>query len=107
MKAEKIDLVALKNADGYIIGTPNYFGAPSGYIKVFYDELFQEKGTKGKPVFCFVSHGGSGDISELVSMNNWLKMITVGNTVVVKSGNLSDKNVQDIKANLRKMLEIL
>ena len=38
MSATELDLDALKAADGYIIGTPNYFCAPSGYIKIFFDE---------------------------------------------------------------------
>ena len=40
MDAEELDLAALKSADGYVIGTPNYFSAPSGYVKIFFDELF-------------------------------------------------------------------
>jgi multimeric flavodoxin WrbA len=60
----------LKDADGYIIGTPNYLSAPSGHIKVFYDEMFQKNAIEGKPVFCIVSHGGSGDIPELIR-NSW------------------------------------
>ena len=104
MKAEEIDFNILKGADGYVIGTPNYFSAPSGYIKVFYDEMFQEKAVKGKPVFCFVSHGGSGDIPELITMNDWLKLETVGSTIVVKGGNLTDRQQQQIQDNLKEML---
>ncbi len=107
MKAEQIDLEALRNAGGYIIGTPNYFSAPSGYIKVFYDELFQEKNVEGKPVFCYVSHGGSGDIPELITMNDWLKLKTVGSTIVVKGDNLKDTHIQEIDDNLREMLKHL
>ena len=43
MDAKELDLAALKSADGYIIGTPNYFSAPSGYIKIFFDELFLDR----------------------------------------------------------------
>ncbi len=107
MEAEKIELQKLRNADGFIIGTPNYFSAPSGYIKIFYDELFQDKNLKGKPVFCFVSHGGSGDIPELITMNNWLKLDTVGPTIVVRGENIRDKHEQDIYDNLKEMLRKL
>ena len=105
MEAENIDFDALKTASGYILGTPNYLSAPSGYIKVFYDEMFQEKAVKGKPVFCFVSHGGSGDIPELIAMNDWLKLKTVGSTVVVRGGNIKDHHQQEIQDNLKEMLK--
>ena len=105
MEAEKMNLTALKAASGYIIGTPNYFSAPSGYIKVFYDEMFPEKAVKGKPIFCFVSHGGSGDIPELITLNDWLKLETVGSTIVVNGGNLTDRHQQEIQDNLKVMLK--
>ena len=62
---------------------------------------------KGKPIFCYVSHGGSGDIPELITMNDWLKLETVGSTIVVKGDNLKDTHIQDLDDNLREMLKHL
>lgn len=107
MEAEEIDFDVLKDADGYIIGTPNYFSAPSGYIKVFYDEMFQEEKIIGKPVFCFISHGGSGDMKQMITLNNWLKLKTIGPSIVVRSGNISSNNIQNIENNLKEMLKQL
>ena len=108
MDAKELDLPALKSADGYIIGTPNYFSAPSGYIKIFFDELFMDRAIlKGRPVFCFVSHGGSGDISHLKVMCDWLELKTVGSAIVVNGNNITSKNLSDIENNTREMLDLI
>ncbi|MFX0043476.1 MAG: flavodoxin family protein [Candidatus Hodarchaeota archaeon] len=108
MDARELDLVALKSADGYIIGTPNYFSAPSGYIKIFFDELFLDRAAlKGRPVFCFISHGGSGDIKHLRTMCNWLELETVGPAIVVEGNNISSKHIVAIETNIQKMLKLL
>ena len=61
MDATQIDIEALKAASAYIIGTPDYFSYPSGYIKIFFDEMYDiREQLKQKPVFGFVSHGGTG-----------------------------------------------
>ncbi len=108
MDAKELDLAALKSADGYVIGTPNYFSAPSGYVKIFFDELFLDRAIlKGRPVFCFVSHGGSGDIEHLEAMCNWLELNTVGPSIAVNGNNITSKNSSDIDNNVKKMLELI
>jgi len=108
MDAKELDLAALKSADGYIIGTPNYFSAPSGYIKIFFDELFMDAAIlKRRPVFCFVSHGGSGDIEQLKVMCKWLKLKTVGPAIVVKGDSISSKDIIAIETNIQEMLKNL
>lgn len=108
MDAKELDLAALKSADGYIIGTPNYFSAPSGYIKIFFDELFLDRTIlKGRPVFCFVSHGGSGDIKHLKAMCNWLELKIVGPAIVVKGNNISSKDITSIETNIQEMMKLL
>ncbi|MHA1467828.1 MAG: flavodoxin family protein [Promethearchaeota archaeon] len=104
MDAKELDIPALKSADGYIIGTPNYFSAPSGYIKIFFDELFIDRAIlKGRPVFCFVSHGGSGNIKQLKTMCDWLELKTVGPAIVVNGNNITSANLSDIENNVKKM----
>jgi len=108
MDAKELDLPALKSADGYIIGTPNYFSAPSGYIKIFFDELFIDRAIlKGRPVFCFVSHGGSGNIKQLKTMCDWLELKTVGPTIVVNGNNITSANLSDIENNVKKMRNLI
>ena len=108
MDAKELDLPALKSADGYIIGTPNYFSAPSGYIKIFFDELFMDRAIlKGRPVFCFVSHGGSGNIKQLKAMCDWLELKTVGSAIVVNGNNITSKDLSDIENNTREMLDLI
>ncbi|MFX0148988.1 MAG: flavodoxin family protein, partial [Candidatus Hodarchaeota archaeon] len=108
MDAKELDFDALKSADGYIIGTPNYFSAPSGYIKIFFDELFFDRATlKGRPVFCFISHGGSGDIRHLKVMCDWLELKTVGPAVVVEGRNISSKHIITIEKNIQEMMNLL
>ncbi len=106
MDAKELDLDALKSTDGYIIGTPNYFSAPSGYIKNFFDELFMDKAIlKGRPVFCFVSHGGSGDIEHLRVLCNWLELKTVGPTIVVSGDSISSNDILAIETNIQEMMK--
>jgi multimeric flavodoxin WrbA len=108
MDATDLDLQALKAADGYIIGTPNYFSAPSGYIKVFFDEIFEDRSLlAGRPVFCFISHGGSGDIEELRSYCDWLKLEIVGPAIVVRGSSITSSIDSAIQRNVTKMLELL
>ncbi len=108
MDATELDLQTLKSADGYIIGTPNYFSAPSGYVKVFFDEIFEDRALlEGRPVFCFISHGGSGDIEHLRSLCDWIKLNTVGPAIVVRGKNITSSVESDIKRNITKMLELL
>ena len=108
MDAKELDIPALISADGYIIGTPNYFSAPSGYIKIFFDELFIDRAIlKGRPVFCFVSHGGSGNIKQLKTMCDWLELKTVGPTIVVNGNNITSANLSDIENNVKKMRNLI
>jgi multimeric flavodoxin WrbA len=107
MNAKGIDLEALILADGYIIGTPNYFGASSGYIKVFFDELYQVKQIQGKPIFFFVSHGGGGDIEDLEMMRKALKLKAVGSSIVVRRDDITEDIIKNIELNLKILMKSL
>ena len=61
MKAEEMDYGALMDADALIIGSPDYFSYPSGYIKIFFDYMYDhKKAMREKPAFTFLTHGGGG-----------------------------------------------
>jgi multimeric flavodoxin WrbA len=106
MNAKELDIEALKSAEGYIIGTPNYFSAPSGYIKIFFDELYIHRATlKGRPVFYFITHGGSGDIRHMKVMCDWLELKIIGPPILVKGVNISSKNLSTIETNIQEMMK--
>ena len=103
--AQDLDFEALKTASGFIIGTPNYFSAPSGYVKVFFDELFPHRSVLNeRPVFCFVSHGGGGDVETLKRLCNWLELDIVGPNVVVRGKRITPQDTTLIKKNLEELL---
>ena len=82
--------------------------APSGYIKIFFDELFMDRAIlKGRPVFCFVSHGGSGNIKQLKTMCDWLELKTVGPAIAVSGNDITSENLSDIENNIKEILDII
>lgn len=80
MSATEPNWEALKKAAAFIIGTPDYFSYPAGQIKIFFDEFYESRNElKDRPVFGFVTHGGTGKaikpLQELCSSLK-LKIIT-------------------------------
>jgi flavorubredoxin len=77
----------LVKADGYCIGTPDYFSYMAGMLKDFFDRVFYpSRGkTAGRPCGLFVSHGGGGLASRsLERIAKSFKLKRVGRTVLVK-----------------------
>jgi len=52
-------------------------------------------------------HGGSGDITQLKVMCDWLELKTVGPAIVVNGNNITSKNLSDIENNTREMLDLI
>ena len=58
---QELELADFLKADGYAIGSPDYFSYVAGQIKTLFDEALAEKGTlKGRSFVAFISHGGGG-----------------------------------------------
>lgn len=58
---QELELADFLKADGYAIGSPDYFSYVAGQVKILFDEALAEKGTlKGKLFVGFISHGGGG-----------------------------------------------
>jgi len=58
---QELELADFVKADGYAIGSPDYFSYVAGHIKVLFDEALAEKSSlKDKPFVGFISHGGGG-----------------------------------------------
>ncbi len=109
MDATQIDIEALKAASAYIIGTPDYFSYPSGYIKIFFDEMYDiREQLKQKPVFGFVSHGGTGKgVKVLLELCKSIKLKIIPTFINVKERNITAKDEKQIQENCQIMVNFL
>ena len=60
--AEEVNLADAARADGYAIGSPDYFSYAAGQIKTFFDRILYDERFKGKPCVGFGTHGGGGKV---------------------------------------------
>ncbi len=61
------DMDRFPKADGYALGSPDYFTYMAGEMKILFDRaLSQVASLKGKPFVSFVSHGGGGNAIESI-----------------------------------------
>ena len=77
-----------KSADGFALGTPDYFSYMAGMLKDMFDRVFYEvkSDTEGKPCVCFVTHGGGGKAAESMSrICNSFKLDRFGDTLSIKA----------------------
>lgn len=101
-----LDMDALKNASGYIFGSPDYFNYPCGLIKDIFDQIYEFRmDIKGRPAFGFLSHGGGGKgakpLSELIKS---IQLNEVGPIVSVKEDKINAKTESSIQKNCQKMM---
>lgn len=85
-QADEVDFTAVSEYDGFALGSPDYFSYMAGQVKIFFDETLAHKGElSGKPVVCFVSHGGGGSAIESVErLAKAVGLIQVGEGVLAK-----------------------
>lgn len=103
------NLEDVKNADGYIFGTPDYFSYPAGLIKRVFDDIYEIRSEiNGRPAFGFVSHGGGGKaatpLSDLIKRN---KLNQVGSIIIISGSDINPKIQEQIKKNCDQLLSIL
>jgi multimeric flavodoxin WrbA len=84
------DVVAedFESADGFALGTPDYFSYMAGMLKDMFDRVFYEvkAGTEGKPCVCFVTHGGGGKATESLSrICNSFKLDRIEDTLSIQA----------------------
>ena len=60
--AEELDLAEAARADGYAIGSPDYFSYAAGSIKTFFDRILYDERFKNKPYVGFGTHGGGAKV---------------------------------------------
>ena len=65
MKLPDLCMETIAVADGYAIGSPDYFSYVAGHVKTFYDEALGHKDRiSGKPYVAFGTHGGGARVLE-------------------------------------------
>lgn len=91
----------LDSIDGFIFGTPVYYGGPSGTVQAFMDRLFHSAGRRmaGKVAAAVVSCRRGGSTAAFQSMNMYFQMT---NMIVITSqywnqihGNTREEALQD------------
>jgi flavorubredoxin len=109
MDATQIDINALKAASAYIIGSPDFFSYPSGYIKIFFDELYEyREQLKQKPAFGFITHGGTGKaVKELLELCKSIKLKVIPTFISVKEKDITAKIEKQILENCQIMINFL
>lgn len=106
----EIDFESLRKAVGYIIGTPDYFSYPAGQIKIFFDDMYEIRNEmKDKPIFGFITHGGSGKaVKPLMDLCSSVKFKVITPFISVEKGKeISKKDEAQIEKNCKQMLKIL
>ena len=70
LNEERACMDVVEAADGYALGSPDYFTYMAGGLKQFFDDLYIAAGAgrevKGKPYVGFLTHGGGGGAIESV-----------------------------------------
>jgi flavorubredoxin len=108
MDATQMDFNALRQASGLIIGSPDYFSYPAGQIKIYFDQIYEfREENKSKPVFCFLTHGGSGKAGKfLLDLCNAVNFKVITSLLSVEK-EISKKDELQIEKNCKSMLKIL
>ena len=59
VSAQGLDLADFLKADGYAIGSPDYFSYVAGHVKILFDEALAHKSELlNRPCVGFINHGG-------------------------------------------------
>ena len=76
------DVGEVCEADGFALGSPDYFSYVAGHVKTFYDDALAHKNAiAGKPYVAFGTHGGGAkvlDSLERLSQAIGLRQVTPG-----------------------------
>ena len=66
-RAGSADVGEIVQADGFALGSPDYYSYMAGELKTFFDQALQHKGKlSGKPYVSFGSHGGGAKVLESI-----------------------------------------
>nr|MDO8083373.1 NAD(P)H-dependent oxidoreductase [Candidatus Sigynarchaeum springense] len=108
VSATTLDFERFKDSAAFIFGTPDYFSHVAGYLKIFFDDLWEQREAfKDRPAMGFVTHGGGGKATgALESLCNSFKLNYVKPTI--STGKPADEKLKaQIKANCAKLVKLL
>jgi NAD(P)H dehydrogenase (quinone) len=85
----RVDIAAAEAADGYALGSPDYFSYMAGGLKQFFDDLclasWAGRKVTEKPYVAFLTHGGGGSaIASIEKLAKALKLEPAAPSVVCK-----------------------
>jgi flavorubredoxin len=61
VSATTLNFERFKDSAAFIFGTPDYFSDIAGYLKIFFDDLWEQRAIfKDRPAMGFITHGGGG-----------------------------------------------
>ena len=106
MDAVQMDKNKLLEAAGYIIGSPDYYNYPSGYIKLFFDELYDHRSNlNGRPVITFFSSMSGNKHFPLDMLCGHINLKVIEPSFAFKGRDVTIKDEKKIQKALQKMLE--
>ncbi len=79
--AEHLDLSRAAEADGFAIGSPDYFSYVAGEVKAFFDKILYDTRFHGKLYVAFATYGGDEKtlgVLELLAAHCHLKEVVSG-----------------------------
>jgi flavorubredoxin len=99
----------LRKVSGLIVGTPDYYSYLSGFVKIFFDEIFSFRHElTDVPAFGFITHGGGGRAAKpLQNLLSSIKLDVISPVISVQANNITEEVEQDIKTSCKKMIEII
>ncbi|HME53594.1 MAG TPA: NAD(P)H-dependent oxidoreductase [Candidatus Lokiarchaeia archaeon] len=108
VSTDALEFDRLKDSAAFIFGTPDYFSGIAGYLKIFFDEWWNDRGPfKNRPAFGFVTHGGGGKATKaLENICEYFKMNYIKPTIST-SKPADDKLKAQIKVNCEKLVKLL
>jgi len=85
VSAEELDYNAAAAADGYAIGSPDYFSYVAGQVKTFFDKTLSDQRFHGKPYVGFGTHGGGAKVLDCLNkLAKSVKLKQVADGVMTK-----------------------
>jgi NAD(P)H-dependent FMN reductase len=99
----------LRKANGYILGSPDYFSYPSGWIKIFFDLMYDHRDEiKDRPIMGFITHGGGGRAAkEMTSLMKSVKLHAIEPIISVKLADINPKVIIDIEKCCKTFIALL
>nr|MDO8112031.1 NAD(P)H-dependent oxidoreductase [Candidatus Sigynarchaeota archaeon] len=108
VSATTLNFERLKDSAAFILGSPDYFSYVAGYMKTFFDDLWEHRAIfKDRPAFGFITHGGGGKATKaLEDLCGSFKFNYIKPTI--STGKPADEKLKtQIKANCEKLLKLL